>query len=191
MIKTKDPLHAHRHHKYFNIIMLVLGIGIAILLSKNPTLKNFLLGLGNYGYLSAILAGAMFVSTFTVATGALIIFTLAKTLNPLELIFFGMLGAVIFDMIVFNSIKGSIDREIKEVFSNPRLSHFKKLIHTKYFAWMMPMIGFIVFVSPLPDELGIGLMGVSKLKNYQFFLISVLNHSIGMFVVVSAIGFFG
>lgn len=169
--------------------MLFLGIGLAIFLSQNKFFNEFILSSGQYGYISAIIAGAMFVCTFTIATGGLIILTLAKTINPLELIFFGMVGAVIFDMFIFKSIKNTIDQEIKEVFANPKFSHFKKILHTKYFAWMAPLIGLFVFLSPLPDELGISLLGLSKLKAYQFFFISILNHSLGMTLIVYATKF--
>lgn len=179
-------IHQQKHHNY---LMLAFGIGLAIFLSKSPIFNHFLLGLGEYGYLSALVAGAMFVCTFTVATGALIIFTLVKTLNPFVLILFGMMGAVIFDIIVFSSVKDSIDEEIKEAFNNPHFSHFKKVLHTKYFAWMMPLFGLLVFLSPLPDELGIGLMGLSKFRTYQFVLISILNHSIGMSFIVASLKF--
>ena len=179
MTKT---IHQQKHYNYF---LLILGFILTIFLYKNPSFKNFLLNLGQYGYLSAVLAGAMFVCTFTVATGGLIILTLVKTLNPIGLIFFGMFGAVIFDMFVFKSIKNTVDKEIEEAFSNPRFNHFKKILHTKYFAWMTPLIGLLVFLSPLPDELGISLLGLSKLKTYQFLLISILNHSFGMFCIVS------
>lgn len=181
MAKT---IHQQKHHNYF---MLALGIGLAIFLSKSQAFDHFLLTLGQFSYLSAIVAGAMFVCTFTVATGALIIFTLAKTSSPIELVLFGMLGAVIFDMFVFKTIKGSIDNEIVEVLNNPHFSRFKKLTHTKYFAWMMPLVGLLVFISPLPDEMGISLLGLTKLKTYQFLLISILNHALGMFLVVSAV----
>jgi hypothetical protein len=178
MAKT---IHQQKHH---NILMLFLGVALAIFLSKNQTFNNFLLSLGQYGYISAVVAGAMFVCTFTVATGALVIFTLAKTLSPIELILCGMIGAVIFDMSIYKTIKNTVDKDIMEVFNNPHFSHFKKILHTKYFAWMMPLIGLIVFLSPLPDELGISLLGLSKLKTYQFFLISIFNHALGMILVV-------
>ncbi|MFA6185399.1 MAG: hypothetical protein WCT51_02835 [Candidatus Shapirobacteria bacterium] len=181
MIKT---IHQQKHYNY---IMLFLGVGLAILLSQNQLFNKFVLSLGQYSYISAIIAGAMFVCTFTVATGGLIILTLAKTLNPTELIFFGMVGAVIFDMFVFKSIKNTVDQKIKEVFKNHQFSYFKKILHTKYFAWMEPLIGILVFISPLPDELGISLLGLSKLKAYQFLFISILNHSIGMSFIVYAI----
>ncbi len=177
------------HQKHYNYFMLFLGIVLAVFLSKNPLFERLLTQLGPYAYLSAIVAGAMFVCTFSVATGGLIILTLAKTMSPIELILFGMLGAVIFDMIIFRSFKSSIDKEIVEVFNNPKFSHFKKILHTKYFAWMMPLIGLLVFISPLPDELGISLLGLSKLKTYQFILISIMNHSVGMSLLVYATHF--
>ena len=184
MAKT---IHQQKHHNY---LMLALGIGLAIFLSRNQAFTHFILGLGKYGFISAVLAGAMFVCTFTVATGALIIFTLAKIMSPVELIIFGMLGAVVFDMCVFKTIKNTVDKEIIEVFNNPKFNHFKKILHTKYFAWMMPLIGLLVFLSPLPDELGISLLGLSKLRAYQFLFISIFNHALGMFLVVSAVKLF-
>jgi hypothetical protein len=184
MAKT---IHQQKHH---NILMLFLGLALAIILSRSSQFNNFIQGLGQFGYISAIIAGAMFVCTFTVATGAYIIFTLAKTLSPVELILFGMIGAVIFDMLVYKTIKNTVDKEILEAFNTPRFSHFKKILHTKYFAWMAPLIGLLVFLSPLPDELGISLLGLSKLRTYQFFFISILNHSLGMFLVVCTVNLF-
>jgi len=38
----------------------------------------------------------------------------------------------------------------------------------------------------LPDELGVGLMGISKLKTYQFIILSYVLNSIGIILVISA-----
>ena len=48
------------------------------------------------------------------------------------------------------------------------------------------MIGAIIIASPFPDEIGVSLMGISKMKTYQFILISFLLNAIGIFLVVSA-----
>jgi len=64
--------------------------------------------------------------------------------------------------------------------------HFKKVLHTKYFSWTLPVIGAIIIASPFPDEIGVSLMGISKMKTYQFILISFLLNAIGIFLVVSA-----
>ena len=64
------------------------------------------------------------------------------------------------------------------------------LIHTKYFSWTLPVLGAVIIASPLPDEMGVGLMGISKLKTSQFILLSFVLNSIGIFIIVSAGAFF-
>lgn len=46
--------------------------------------------------------------------------------------------------------------------------------------------GAFIIASPFPDEMRIGLIGASKLKNWQFLILSFLLNSIGIFVVVTA-----
>ena len=48
------------------------------------------------------------------------------------------------------------------------------------------MLGAFVIVSPLPDELGVSLLGMSEIKTGKFLLISSISHTIGMFLLVSA-----
>ena len=50
-----------------------------VFLSKG--FHSFLLHLGNFGYIGAFIAGILFVSTFTVATSALVLLVLAETLS--------------------------------------------------------------------------------------------------------------
>ena len=51
---------------------------------------------------------------------------------------------------------------------------------------MLPVIGAIIIASPLPDELGVSLMGMSQMKASRFILLSYILNSIGIFLVVSA-----
>jgi uncharacterized membrane protein YdjX (TVP38/TMEM64 family) len=48
------------------------------------------------------------------------------------------------------------------------------------------VLGAIIIASPLPDEMGVGLMGISKLKTSQFILLSFVLNAIGIFIVVTA-----
>lgn len=175
------------HHKYKNLILLTLGIIAAVVLFRNSGFHNFLLSLGNYGYISAFIAGALYASTFTVPIGAIILITLAKTLSPIELIIIALLGSVIFDVTVFKLVRHKISDEISHIYNNPKFDHhFKKLLHTKYFAWTLPLVGIFMIISPLPDELAIGLMGLAKIHGLEFLLISAISHAIGLSLIISA-----
>lgn len=172
--------------KHKNLLFFILGLLVAYFLSQNQGFSDFLVGLGNYGYLSAILAGALFVSTFTIATGALILMTLARTLSPIELILLAGIGAVFGDLLIFLFVKDDVVKEIEPIYDEITGSHLKKILHTKYFAWTLPVVGAFIIISPLPDELGVSLMSVSEIKTGKFLIISWVSHTVGMFLLVSA-----
>jgi hypothetical protein len=176
----------HRYH-YKNITYFFVSIIIAFFLFQNGTFHQFLLNLGSYGYIGAFIGGILFVSTFTVSIGTVVLLNLVEYLNPLEIAIVAGIGAVIGDMTIFQFIrtKGLVD-EIKHFFhyfGSDKLAH---LLHTKYFSWTLPVIGALIIASPLPDELGVGLMGISHMKTSRFLLISFILNSVGIFLVLSA-----
>ena len=176
-----------KHWKYKNLTFLLLSLVLAFFVFRNETLHGFLLHLGNFGYVGAFLAGILFVSTFTVATGAIILLVLAETLSPIEIGVIAGLGAVVGDFAIFRFVKDDLEREVNQIYNKiDGNHHLKKVFHTKYFSWTLPVIGAVIIASPLPDEVGVSLMGISKLKTYQFLLISFILNAIGIFLVVSA-----
>ena len=176
-----------KHWKYKNLTFLVFSLVLAYFVLRNESLHSYLLHLGNFGYIGAFLAGILFVSTFTVATGAIILLILAETLSPIEIGLIAGLGAVVGDFVIFRFIKDDLVKEIKQIYNLfDRSHHFKKVLHTKYFSWTLPVVGAIIIASPLPDEVGVSLMGISKLKTYQFLLLSFILNAIGIFLVVSS-----
>ncbi|MDO8621514.1 MAG: hypothetical protein Q7R31_04530 [Candidatus Levybacteria bacterium] len=176
-----------RSWKYKNLTFAFLGVVVAIILSRIEIFHIFLLNLGSLGYFGAFIAGILFVSTFTVATGALILFTLAKTLSPVEIGLIAGFGAVFGDFTIFRFIKNNLTKELETIYNHIDSNHhFMKVLHSKYFSWTLPVVGAIIITSPFPDEIGVSLMGISKMKTYQFLLISFVLNAIGIFLVVSA-----
>ncbi len=174
-------------HGYKNIVFLLLSLLLAYFVFRNEILHSYLLHLGNLGYIGAFLAGILFVSTFTVATGAVILLVLAETLSPIEIGIIAGLGAVVGDFVIFRFVKDDLAREIKSIYDRLDTNHhLKKVFQTKYFSWTFPVLGAAIIASPLPDEIGVSLMGISKLKTHQFLLISFILNAIGIFLVVSA-----
>ena len=176
-----------REWKYKHLTLVFVGILFSIFLSRMEIFHQFLLRLGSFGYLGAFLAGTLFVSIFTVATGALILFTLAEYLHPVEIALIAGLGAVVGDLIIFRLVKDNLVGEIEDIYKNHLGGKdISRLLHTKYFHWTLPVIGAIIIASPLPDELGVSLMGMSNMTIHRFMIISFVLNSIGIFLVVSA-----
>ena len=175
-----------KKYKYKNLTFLFLSLILAWYLFKNDSFHFFLLHIGNFSYIGAFFAGILFVSVFTVATATFILFILAETLHPVEIGLFAGLGAVIGDLTIFYFVKDNLLNEINLIYKNFQKNPIAHILSTKYFSWTMPVIGAIIIASPLPDEVGISLMGISKMKTYQFILISFILNSIGIFLIVSA-----
>lgn len=173
--------------KYKNLTIVCIGLFGAILLSQFEGFHSFLLRLGNLGYFGAFIAGILFVSTFTVATGALILLVLAENLSPIEIGLIAGMGAVVGDLTIFHFVKDNLAAEIMDIYNHiDHDNHIKKVFHSKYFNWTLPILGSLIIASPLPDELGVSLMGLSKTSTRKFIVISYILNSLGIFLIVSA-----
>lgn len=179
----------HIHWKHKNIFLIISGIAVAVAISSLPYFDVFVLEVGKLGFLGAILAGMFFASIFTVGTGALIIINLARVLPVFPLIIFAATGAVLSDMVIFKLVKNDMACDVSSIYAGlekfGRKTHLRKIIHTKYFLWTLPVIGALFILLPLPDELGVTLLGISSVKSVKFMIISFCCHSLGMFLLIS------
>lgn len=176
----------HRNHIGKNLLLLVLGILFAFVMSKNETFHEFLLHLGGLGYISAFIGGLLYTSIFTIPTGALIILILAEQFPPLPIAITAGLGGVLGDFTIFHLIRDTLSQDIKIIYKMYGGRHISHVLHTKYFRWTLPVIGAAIIASPLPDELGIGLMTISTMSKAKFILLTFVLNTIGVLLIVSA-----
>lgn len=179
-----ELISKYKHWRFKNTFFLVVGLIVFFYFADTPVIKNTITGIGDLGYVGAFIVGIFFVSTFTVAPATVVLFHLAKELTPLEVALFAGLGSVLGDYLIFRFMKDRVFEEITPVFKRLgglRLAH---LLATPYFAWLAPVFGAIIIASPLPDEVGITLLGISKLKNWQFLTLSLILNSIGILAII-------
>lgn len=173
-------------HRHRNLLFMGLGLGVAIWLGGNAEFGREIerLGyLGSLSYLGAIVAGLLFSSTFTVGTGIVILLNLAKILPLLPLIFFASIGAVIGDYLILKFVEDEVADEVAPIYEKITGSHLKKILHTRFFGWTLAVLGALIILSPLPDELGISLLGLEKIKPQKFLLISLVSHLLGISLI--------
>lgn len=178
-------LDRYRYWRFKNTFLLIVSLVIFFYLADTPLVKSLIVGIGNLGYFGAFLTGIFFVSTFTVAPASVVLFHLARELAPLEVALFAGFGGVVGDYIIFRFLKDRVFEELRPVFMNLGGLRLTQLLATPYFAWLAPVLGAIIIASPFPDEVGVGLLGVSKLKNWQFLALSLILNSLGIFVIIS------
>ncbi len=171
--------------KYKNTALLAVSLLALFLLADTAIMHSFIKYISSYGYFGAVITGIFFVSTFTVAPASVILFHLAQEFNPILIALYAGAGAVIGDLIIFRFLKDGVFEELRPLISRFHGSYISALFRTPYFAWIVPVIGAIIIASPFPDEVGIGMMGLSKIKWWQFAILAFILNTIGIFLIVT------
>ncbi len=174
-----------KNWQYKNTAILIVSFIVFFYLADTDLIKNIIQKIGTFSYFGSFFAGIFFVSIFTVAPAAVVIFDLAKNLNPLFVAIAAGAGAVVGDYLIFRFLKDRVFEELSPIFQKVGGSFLKKLFLSPFFAWLIPIAGALIIASPLPDEVGIGMMGLSKVKNWHFILITFLLNAVGIFLVVA------
>ena len=177
-----------RHWPYKNTTYLIISLILFFYFAESHFVQNIIKTVGSFGYIGAFLTGIFFVSIFTVVPAVAVLYQLAELLNPLEVAVFAGLGAVIGDYLIFRFLRDKIFKELHNIFDKLGGPFIKKLFFTPYFIWLLPFLGAIIIASPFPDEAGISLLGLTKIKNWQFVILSFLLNSIGVFIIIVAAG---
>lgn len=179
-------LNRYRNWHYKNTAFLVLGVILLVYSADSNIVRTAIDAVGNLGYFGAFVVGIFFVSIFTVAPSVLVLYDLADKLNPLMIAILAGAGAVIGDFLIFRFFKDRVFEELTPILEKfTWLNFLKNIFKTPYFAWILPLIGAIVIASPAPDELGITILGISKIKSWQFIAISFVLNAVGILMIVS------
>lgn len=171
--------------KYPYLTAVLISVLVAIILAQNETFKNWLLNLGSLEYIGALLAGMIFVSSFTAAIAIVAIAIMAQNINPMALGLIGGVGAVMGDYLIFKLVRSHLQEELSMLFGQEGTSYVKAVLRSRYIAWMLPLIGIFILASPLPDELGVSLLGISKISEARFILISYVSNAVGILMIAS------
>lgn len=165
--------------------MLIVSVVAFYYLAKTPQLDSAIKQLGTLGYMGAFITGIFFVSTFTVVPASVVLYHLADRLHPVEVAILAGLGAMIGDYFILRYMKDRVFRELRPLFRKYGRPYTKLLFKSPYFAWLLPVAGAFIIASPFPDEVGVGMLSTSKLKQWEFFVLALALNSVGIFVIVS------
>lgn len=178
---------SHKNHTKAllqDLLLIGVSIFIAITLTQTNVLIDILTSTKELELLGSFIAGVFFTSIFTTAPA---IATLAEISHVNSIVFtalFGALGALIGDLIIFRFVRDKFSQHILELIKFEKPSQkVKALFKLKIFRWMTFLVGGLIIASPLPDELGISLLGFSKIKMSWFITFSFVFNFIGIVLI--------
>lgn len=158
-------------------VLLAITLIAFYFIAQHPQIDLLIRELSSYGYVGAFIAGVFFVSAYTVAPAGFVLFELGNYLNPFEIAIFGGLGAMIGDYLIFRFVKDRLYEELQPHFRWVGwFSRRRKKQPSLLLKLLMPTLGAIIIISPLPDEVGVSMLGLARMNGPMFLgLTYVLN----------------
>ncbi|MEI6731974.1 MAG: hypothetical protein WCK90_04830 [archaeon] len=181
------------HRKLFSYrypkltVLLIISIITYVVFSK-PIVQGFFTHLGNLSYLGILIGGILFSFGFTTPI-AIGVFLVSNPSNIYLAAIIGGLGAMLSDLFILSVIRATLMDEFrllektKIIKESERL--FKSKIHGKIKLYLLFVFAGIIIASPLPDELGVGILaGFTRIRVWVMAIISFAFNSLGILVML-------
>lgn len=165
-----------------------MSIVLAIILIKTHALESLLTSFGLSPALVSFMGGIFFTSAFTSVPATVALVEVSRFTHPFFVALYGTCGALLGDLLIFRFIKMHISADLDYVLRALRWEeryltlhhHFLKL---KAWRWFFPLLGALIIASPLPDELGLMILGLAKVRTRSIILLTFTLNFFGILTI--------
>jgi hypothetical protein len=170
--------------KHTTLVAIILVLFILVL--DTAIVRAFFEFSTSLGLASAFLAGMFYVSLFTAAPAVIMLVELSKTINIVPLVLFASLGSVVGDLIILKIFQDNIYEEMKYLGKRLGIGIKVNRKQRKAVNWIMALSGIFVLGSPLPDEVGIAMLGMTQYSKARILAVAFLANLVGITFIVFA-----
>jgi len=164
--------------------IVFLSVLIALILAQTDVLVRVLTSTKELELIGSFIAGMFFTSVFTTAPAMVTLGEIAQVQSLVLVALFGAAGAVVGDLIIFRFVKDRVSEHLMAISKEQGgARRMKSLLKRKFFRGFTFFLGGLIIASPLPDEIGISLMGISKMKLPLFVALSFMFNFIGIAMI--------
>jgi len=157
---------------------------VALYIVRTGSVDSFLASVGGLTHVGSFIAGMFFTSVFTTAPSMVVLGELALTTPLWVVALFGGVGAVFGDYILFLVVRDGLSKDFDYLAKHSSgVRRAWAALRRARVRWLLPALGAFVLASPLPDELGLAMMGLSTIKPERFLLISFVMNTLGIFAI--------
>lgn len=168
-------------------LIFILSLSLAWYVLKSNSLNLLVEKVLPISFVAEFLAGAFYTSFFTSPISIAMLVILAQKQNPVIIALAAGLGAALVDLLIVKFFKEEVNKDLSFLAKSFRFYLINKLLKLLKLDFLLPFLGALIVASPLPDELGLFLLGASKLKNYQIVLLSFCLNTAGILLIVTPI----
>src|SRR3989344_5270297 len=176
-------MYQQRKHIIQDTLLIALSIVVAVFIVRMDIVARLESVLDGFTYLGIFMAGMLFFSAFTAAPSVALLGGFAQEDPVLLVAFVGGLGAVIGDYIIFRFVRDRIAEDLAFLFRSRKRQRFLLIFRTGLFRFLVPFIGALIVASPFPDEIGIAMLGLTRMRAGIFLPLSFFLNSAGIMIV--------
>jgi len=174
--------------KYPRLFLLCFSIVLAYVLFQNDYVASLILGLQNLSYIGIFVAGILFSFGFTAAF-AVGFFIFVQPENVLLAVLIGGVGSTVADLFIFEGIRSSFSKELRRLKRTKLFREAGNWVHhslpRKIYLSLMYTFAGLIIATPLPDEIGVGVIaGFTEVRPIFLTIISFILHSLAIYLII-------
>jgi len=182
-VKKGTSIHTLRRHRLRDLGIIALSVYVALLLEQTGALDRWIESASDFTILGSFLAGIFFTSLFTFAPAAVALGELMLHNSILSVAIPAAFGSLIGDLILFTFVRNAVSEDLRDLIDGAWMKVFKRVFRHPLLHWLVPLVGAIIIASPLPDEIGIAMLGLSKTRMRVLVPISLAMNFLGVVLV--------
>ena len=168
-----------------DLLIIVAAIFATIVGVNMGVLDYFLSAVQEQYLLASFLAGIFCTSAFTIAPAVIVIAHIGAQNIPPELIaVFAGAGAMLGDAALFIFVRDVFAADLEDFLKAHKMKRFLHFLHMGRYRWFAPVIGAVIIISPLPDEIGLTLLGFTKARLSSVLALTFVLNTIGIYLLV-------
>lgn len=170
-------------HLVRDVTLVMFSFSFALLLARSGIAESWVSSFTEYAFAASFIAGFFFTSLFTLAPASIALAALGEFNSHIWVALWGAAGAVLGDMLLFLFVRDRISDDLTTLFSARRFSKLRRMFKRPFLHWLLPACGALIIASPLPDELGLAMMGISRISMMAFVPISFTMNFLGILLI--------
>lgn len=164
-------------------LIIVVSVVLAFIISELDLIEKLLGVSEDIRIIGSFIAGLFFTSVFTTAPAIVVLGEISQIEPVFIVALIGAIGAVCGDMIIFHLFRSHVSNDLDAILQKIKRNPFKSILTNKGFCWLGVIVGALIIASPFPDELGIAMMGISRINLKTFIPISFVFNFLGIVVI--------
>ncbi len=164
---------------YRDIVIFAAAIAVAVVITRSEGFRSLLLQLTPLSVVAELIAGGLYTSFLTVPISFSLLSVIAEHSNIYYIAAVGGVGATIGDYIIMRLIIHA--RQNMPISQPAKYSRVGKSMPIQI---ALTIVGLLCLATPVPDEIAMGILGITKIRLSAFIMLVYPAKSLGILGVL-------